>query len=204
MTLSAATGVHAGAADDDGMSGTDRASRLVTTLLDGVGTRLAHSLGVAEQAERASPLLVEPWRSALVPAALLHDIGYNAELALAGFHPLDGARYLRDQRWPQEVCRLVAWHTGAAAEGRLRGLDAELVDEFPEPPPEPAAALAWADMTSSPCGERCSPQERLGEILLRYPPDSIVHGAITASTGGLLAAASLVDQMLAEARDADG
>jgi predicted hydrolase (HD superfamily) len=29
-------------------------------------------------------------------AAMLHDIGYTPSLATTGFHPLDGARYLRD------------------------------------------------------------------------------------------------------------
>ena len=31
----------------------------------------------------------------LVAAAWLHDIGYAPELVDTGFHPLDGARYLR-------------------------------------------------------------------------------------------------------------
>ena len=31
----------------------------------------------------------------LVAAAWLHDIGYAPELVETGFHPLDGARYLR-------------------------------------------------------------------------------------------------------------
>jgi hypothetical protein len=29
-------------------------------------------------------------------AAMLHDIGYTPSLATTGFHPFDGARYLRD------------------------------------------------------------------------------------------------------------
>jgi HD superfamily phosphodiesterase len=32
----------------------------------------------------------------LEAAAWLHDIGYSPEIAVSGFHPLDGARYLRD------------------------------------------------------------------------------------------------------------
>ncbi len=34
----------------------------------------------------------------LVAAAYLHDIGYAPELAITGFHPLDGARHLRVTR----------------------------------------------------------------------------------------------------------
>ncbi len=33
----------------------------------------------------------------LVVAAYLHDIGYAPSLAIEGFHPLDGARFVREQ-----------------------------------------------------------------------------------------------------------
>lgn len=55
-------------------------------------------------------------------AAWLHDIGYTPELATTQFHPLDGARYLRDDR----VVNLVAHHSGARYEAAERGLEAEL------------------------------------------------------------------------------
>jgi hypothetical protein len=37
--------------------------------------------------------------------------------------------------------------------------------------------MAWADMTSSPAGEICTMEDRLADILLRYPAGSVVHEA---------------------------
>ncbi len=65
-------------------------------------------------------------------AAWLHDIGYSPELVETGFHPLDGARYLRDVHGADPVlCRLVANHSCAVIEAEERGLDRELSEEFP-------------------------------------------------------------------------
>jgi hypothetical protein len=172
------------------------AEGLARSLLHDVGARLAHTERVADQARGARKLLVEPWRSALVSAAWLHDIGYHSGLAATSFHPLDGARCLRDRGWPAEVCRLVAWHTTAGEEAGLRGLLGPLEAEFARPPQLAADVLAWADLTSSPTGERWSAEERLAEILARYPPGSVVHRAVTASLPGLLAAVTSVEASL--------
>jgi HD domain len=131
-------------------SATQGAAALATLLLQGVGLRLDHSACVALQIRRAAGILEPEWRSALEAAAWLHDIGYKPELALTAFHPLDGARWLRDHSWPTETCRLVAWHTESVEEARLYGLDRELAAEFDRPPRLASAALAWADLTSSP------------------------------------------------------
>jgi len=155
------------------------AQDLAEQLLAGLGTRLAHSAAVAAQAYRVAPLLPQPWRDLLVNAAWLHDIGYAPQLAHARFHPLDGARWLRTSGWDAHVCCLVAGHSRALTEARLRGLDRELVAEF-EPAPElPAAALTWADLTSSPAGERCSFEVRLADILDRYGSGLVRQAAET-------------------------
>jgi putative nucleotidyltransferase with HDIG domain len=192
VTVSSTLGLDAATAE----AAVVRAADLATELLRTVGTRFAHTRMVASQATIVCDQLDEPWKSALVPAAWLHDIGYSQELARTGFHPLDGARYLRDGGWPPEVCRLVAWHTGAGVEADLRRLRAPLDDEFEPPVPRAAAAMAWADLTSSPSGELCSPQERLDEILHRYPPGSLVYRAVSVSRAQLLAAANEVDTMV--------
>src|SRR5580693_4887911 len=57
--------------------------------------RWSHSRGVAARARTLAPIL-GPDASLLTAAAWLHDIGYAPALAETGFHPLDGARYLRD------------------------------------------------------------------------------------------------------------
>ena len=172
------------------------AAVLANRLLRGVGTRLAHSARVAYQVHRVSYLLDGHWQSAIADAAWLHDVGYHEQIALTGFHPLDGARWLRDRDWPIETCRLVAWHSAAPVEGRLRGLHQELAAEFDPPPPMASAALTWADLTSSPCGEPWSVARRLAEILRRYPANSIVHDAIVAAMPDLWGAARQVESRL--------
>jgi hypothetical protein len=92
------------------------AAALATRLLDCLDGRLAHSATVAAQIERVAGLLDSEWRSSVRDAAWLHDVGYHPDLALTGFHPLDGARWLREHRWLDETCRLVAWHTQAFEE----------------------------------------------------------------------------------------
>jgi hypothetical protein len=162
-------------------------------VLDG---RLAHSATVAAQIERAAALIEAEWRSPARDAAWLHDVGYHPDLAVTGFHQLDGARWLRDQDWPSETCRLVAWHTEAIEEARMYGLDEELMAEFDAPPQRPAAALAWADLTSSPSGQRWDPERRLVDILDRYPRGSVVHKATRASLPALRAAVRDIEDLL--------
>jgi putative nucleotidyltransferase with HDIG domain len=173
------------------------AAQLADRLLGHVGTRLAHSARVADQAERAAHLLEEPWRSAIMQAAWLHDIGYSEQVARTGFHPLDGARWLRDRGWPSEVCRLVAWHTEAGIEAGIRSLDSDLAAEFDQPPPLVAAALSWADLTSSPTGAACAVSRRIDDILDRYPADFAVHSAIAAARPALCGATGEVEALLA-------
>jgi hypothetical protein len=173
------------------------AAGLADWLLRGVGTRLAHSAGVARQVDRVCHLLNCGWQAAILDAAWLHDVGYSPQIAHTGFHPLDGARWLRDQGWPDETCRLVAWHTAAGVEGALRGLDQELAAEFERPPELATNALTWADLTSSPRGERWSVGRRIADILRRYPADSIEHRAIADAAPKLWHAARDIQWRLA-------
>src|ERR1700722_10881683 len=92
--------------------------------------RWAHVQGVAATARTLASVL-GPDTDLVTAAAWLHDIGYAPALADTGFHPLDGARYLRDSEHADaELCRLVAYHSGAINEADERGLAAELTSEF--------------------------------------------------------------------------
>ena len=78
------------------MSKADWAAELARKLLEvPLPRRWAHVQGVAAQARSLAPILGDD-ADLLEAAAWLHDIGYSPELADTGFHPLDGARYLRD------------------------------------------------------------------------------------------------------------
>lgn len=166
---------------------------MATELLSEVGTRLAHSGAVARQASVVLPVLEAPWSTALLDAAWLHDVGYSPSVICTGFHPLDGARWLSAEGWPAEVARLVAWHTRAGTEATMRNLVVELAAEFAPPPELAQAALAWADLTSSPAGELCTPEDRVAEVLSRYPAESVVHRATSLNLPDLLADVLLVE-----------
>ena len=136
--------------------------------------RWAHVQGVATRALTLAPILGDN-ADLLEAAAWLHDIGYSPELADTGFHPLDGARYLRDVHAADStLCRLVGNHSCAVIEAGERGLDRELSEEFPAPAPELSDALAYCDMTTTPTGCLVSVHERLSEIRQRYGPSDLV------------------------------
>jgi hypothetical protein len=157
-------------------------------LVDALPGRWVHTQGVAAQARAVGPVL--GWDTDLIEAAAwLHDIGYAPVLAVTGFHPLDGARYLRDRTdAAPTLCALIAHHSGAVAEATERGLSEALLVEFPlnGHSGEQVIAVTYCDFTTGPRGERLSPEERITEILSRYEPDSPVHRAVQASAPHLL------------------
>src|SRR5690606_30515765 len=111
----------------------------------------------------------------LTAAAYLHDIGYSPELVDTGFHPLDGARYLRDVAGADErLCRLVAHHSCAVNEATERDLYDALTKEFAPERQELADALTYCDMTTGPDGRHLDVHERLAEIHSRYGPEHLV------------------------------
>lgn len=158
--------------------------------------RWAHTEGVAAQAQSLAPLLGEG-ADLVHAAAWLHDIGYNPGLAATGFHPLDGARHLRDTHHSDDLlCRLVAHHSCACIEAAERGLADVLSAEFADPPPDHLDALTYCDMTTSPDGERLTVDARLQEIGSRYADDDPVARAIRAAAPTLRAVVQRVQQRI--------
>ena len=103
------------------------ASRLLAKALP---RRWAHTQGVAATARGVAAVL-GPDADLVAAAAWLHDIGYAPDVAATGFHPLDGARHLRDIEGASVMlCRLVAHHSCAINEAVERGLAGELTAEF--------------------------------------------------------------------------
>jgi putative nucleotidyltransferase with HDIG domain len=142
------------------------------TLAESVPRRWSHVQGVADRAREAAALFDEDGEL-LVAAALLHDIGYAPDLVDTGFHPIDGARYLRNTDAPTRLVNLVAHHSSAVLEAELRGLSAELT-EFEEEKTPVQDALWWADMTTTPYGSQTTVTERVREIQARYGPEDTV------------------------------
>ena len=177
----------------------DGAETLARALLEEpLPHRWAHSTGVAATAGALAPVL-GPHADAVTAAAWLHDIGYAPVLHGSGFHPLDGARYLRDvQHADPLVCRLVAHHSCAAIEATERGLAADLLCEFRPAPRGLADALIYCDMTTGPQGQRMTIEQRLAEIGSRYGPDHVVSCALARSAPELVAAVARVTHKLAD------
>ncbi|RLK61164.1 HD domain-containing protein [Actinokineospora cianjurensis] len=147
------------------------AERLVSPL----GRRWDHVRGVARRAEGLRAAVGGGASGdVLVAAAWVHDVGYAPEIGRTRFHPLDGARYLRAERFPEQVVRLVAHHSGARFEAAQRGLSAELAAFELETSPV-MDALVTADLTTTPSGEPCTYDQRIDEVLRRYEPDHPVH-----------------------------
>ena len=158
--------------------------------------RWSHSLGVAERARSLHAILGDD-AELLESAAVLHDVGYSPSIATTGFHPLDGARFLRDQEnAPDRLVRLVAHHSYALLEAEERGLREELESEFQIETPELVDALVYCDMTTTPTGRPTTTVDRLGEIVRRYGPDDVVTRFIRRAAPEIHAAARRVELRL--------
>jgi hypothetical protein len=149
-----------------------QAERLIAPL----GDRWTHVLAVADKARRVAAVLPIKDADLLVAAAFLHDVGYAPSLNRLGFHPVDGARFLHAHGQERLAC-LVAHHSGARFEAEERGLVDELA-AFPVEEGPVMDGLVYADMTTGPAGQPMSLDQRVDEILRRYPPDDPVHRAI--------------------------
>jgi hypothetical protein len=160
--------------------------------LSPLGSRWAHTEGVATRARVLASTVRAADRQLLVAAAYVHDIGYSADLTDTGFHPLDGARWLHARGHERLAC-LVAYHSGAWFEATARGL-ASTLEEFPEERSAVADMLTFCDLTTDPEGREITPSARLAEIDTRYGGDSDV-------ARGMLAGAESLGALVARAED---
>ena len=79
---------------------------LVARILEDDPERLQHCAGVAARAQALAVTVPLPAADTLIASAWLHDIGYGSQLRDSGFHPLDGAVYLRREGWPEPSATL--------------------------------------------------------------------------------------------------
>ncbi|MFD8479017.1 HD domain-containing protein [Kitasatospora sp. NPDC059673] len=166
-------------------------------LAESLPRRWAHTQGVAERAGCLAGVLGEE-SGLLVSAALLHDVGYAPRLAATGFHPLDGARFLRDAHGADgRLTRLVANHSFALLEAEERGLRDVLEAEFPLLEDQFLVdALVWCDMTTTPDGTPTTADARVAEILGRYGAESVVGRFIGRASPEIFAAVARVEAAL--------
>jgi hypothetical protein len=146
----------------------EQVKALARDLLADDGTRLQHVRTAGLVAARLSVLFDPEDAQLLIMAATLHDIGYSGRIAHTGFHPLDGAEFLRAQGYPDRLARLVAHHSLAAMTAPAHGVG-DLSERFPREDGLLADALAYADIHSAPDGRLIPAERRLADIARRHP-----------------------------------
>jgi putative nucleotidyltransferase with HDIG domain len=176
----------------------DLAQTLAWTVLADLPDRWAHTAAVARRAGELAVTVDPAERDLLVAAAWLHDIGYGPALRRTGFHPLDGAGYLRENGWPERVCGLVAHHSGAVYTARVQRLESALGD-FPRERSPLSDALTYADQTVGPRGQPMTLERRLAEMLARHGAGSAQALAHPPRAAHLRAVAGRVERRLARA-----
>ena len=170
------------------------AAERATSFLAPLGNRWLHVQGVVERANRVGAIFNEEDRSFIIAAAYLHDIGYASSLQTTGFHPLDGASYLRSCQ-QERLASLVAYHSEAQYEAQLRGLAFQLA-LFPCEYSAVADALTYCDMTTDSVGHQVSFQERIADIFRRYEETNLVAQAIRQALPALTLAVNRTEQRL--------
>jgi hypothetical protein len=141
-------------------------------LLSPLGDRRNHVRAVGECAREVSAVLDQEDRPYLVAAAYLHDIGYAPGLQRTGLHQLDGARYIRSLG-AERLARLVAHHSEARFEIRLRGFATELA-AYEREQSWVSDALTYCDLTIGPSGLPMTFEDRVAEVGQRYGEGEIV------------------------------
>jgi len=170
----------------------DLAERL---LAEALPRRWAHSQGVARRAVQLAPIL-GAYADLVHAAALLHDIGFAPAVGDTGFHPLDGALFLRSEGIDERIVRLVAHHSGAMWEARERRLDLPLAAAFEPVDASLSDALIWCDMTTSLDGIPVTIERRLAEVFVSYPPGHVLSRAFRLAAPELQAAVDRVEQRM--------
>ena len=148
----------------------EEARDLAASLLSDLTQRRAHDLAVGELCDRVAHAakLDERTLATAVAAAYLHDVGYAAPLKQTGFHPLDGARYVRSRGW-DVTARLVAHHSQAQLQADILGLS---LAEFLPVGGILQDLVDYADLRAGPDGTLVSVDERLRGIATRHDPSS--------------------------------
>ncbi|WP_330232295.1 HD domain-containing protein [Nocardia sp. NBC_00508] len=130
----------------------------------------------------------------LLAAAWLHDIGYAPSIRRTGFHPVDGAEFLRREGVSERLCALVANHSCARIEARNR----HLAIDWPDEQTALRDALWWADITTTPTGETTDVLGRIAEVRERYGPAHVVSRSLAEAAPELIEAVDRTEKLLRE------
>jgi putative nucleotidyltransferase with HDIG domain len=170
------------------------AEQTARRLLEPLGARWRHTVGVADRARAVGKALAQGEAELLIAAAYLHDIGYAPEVAQTSFHAVDGARFVRSAGH-ERLAQLVAYHSGARAEAAERDLADEL-SEFKDERSMVSRALTYCDLTTDAEGRPVEAPDRLADIRERYGSESPEARALGRSGSALLDDVRIVEAML--------
>jgi hypothetical protein len=134
--------------------------------------RWAHTQGVVRLVSQSLAVVALEERSLVLAAAYVHDLGHARPLRVTGCHALDGAMYVRAAGYLQ-LASMVAQHSGARCEATLRGLESEM-SAFPFMQSSALDLLTYSDLMTDHRGYRCSVDERLEGVAIRYGNDHIL------------------------------
>jgi HD domain-containing protein len=166
-------------------------------LLSPLGDRWEHVRAVGECAREVGAILDQEDRHHLIAAAYLHDIGYAPGLQRTGLHQLDGARYIRSLG-AERLARLIAHHSEARFEIRLRGFATELA-AYEREQSWVSDALTYGDLTTGPTGLPMTFEDRVAEVEQRYGDGEIVE-ALRQATPYLVSAVERTKDRLRQHR----
>ena len=156
--------------------------------------RWAHTLGVVRLVRESLTVVALEERTLALAAAYTHDLGHARCLKVTGCHALDGAMYIRVAGY-LELASVVAQHSGARREAALRGLEEEMF-AFPVVESRTLDLLTYSDLMTDQRGNRCSVDDRLEEIAVRYGNDHIVTKAVRLAEPELRRTVSQVESRL--------
>lgn len=142
------------------------ARALAASLLRHQPQRYRHVEGAARAAAQVAMRIPEIPQNSVVAAAWLHDIGYADELHDTGFHPLDGATFLREGGWDPEIVRLVAHHSHSRLLAPYFGADVAL-SRFAVPVGLAADVVTFADVVAGVSGSGVTVSDRIAELRTR-------------------------------------
>jgi hypothetical protein len=170
-------------------------------LAEALPRRWTHVVAVAKKARIIGQELDHD-AELLEVTAWVHDVGYAPDVAITGFHPLDGARYLSEAGASDRVVGLVALHSSAWAEAQEFGVADELA-EFHDERTLTRDLLWYCDMTTGPDGRDLGFEDRMAEVRERYGPDHYVTRALDAGMNERRAAVRRSREWLASVGLAD-
>jgi hypothetical protein len=170
------------------------ALRMARQILGPEKYRWAHTLGVVRLVRESLTLVATEERSLALAAAYVHDLGHARRLRTTGCHALDGAMFVR-AAGHQQLASLVAQHSGARREAALRGLQREM-SAFTFTESNALDLLTYCDLKTDYQGYRCSVDERLEGIAIRYRHDHIVTRALRLAEPDLRRSVSRVESRL--------